>query len=195
MERSLGFYYPSALSSQTGYLRDHVLLEFGVRNSVEPCEARDMLPLLSSMDVEVEFQKTRVNVLSPIRTFWEKATLIHVECHRGRLLKTPDRLSRHWYDLAMLSNSWVFNKAFEQREVLLNVIEHKKAFFAASYTNYDACLNGSFKLVPADIELKSLSDDCQLMMKAGMFASAPPQFDQLIHVLSQLEEKINGDVA
>ena len=29
------------------------------------------------------------------RTFWEKATLVHVECHRGRLADHPERLSRH----------------------------------------------------------------------------------------------------
>ena len=55
---------------------NQVFIEFGVRNSTEPCE-----------------------------------TLIHVECHRDRLTKTPERLSRHWYDLCMLTNSWVGEQA------------------------------------------------------------------------------------
>ena len=68
---------------------------------------------------------------------WEKATLMHVECHRNRLAKTPDRLSCHWYDLFMLDNSWVGKEALNSRAILESVVEYKNAFFYASYTNYD----------------------------------------------------------
>lgn len=44
------------------------------------------------------------SVLSPARTFWEKATLIHVECQRGEFRASAARLSRHWYDFAMLGD-------------------------------------------------------------------------------------------
>lgn len=36
--KQLRFYYPSVIGELYGYLRGHVLNEFGVRNSKEPCE-------------------------------------------------------------------------------------------------------------------------------------------------------------
>ncbi len=73
------FYYPTVLNNLIGYLRDHVLLEFGIRNSVEPSNLCPITPYLAHTD---ELSKilpvSKINTLSPIRTFWEKATLIHV---------------------------------------------------------------------------------------------------------------------
>jgi len=34
-------------------------------------------------------------LLSPARTFWEKATLMHVECQRDEFRTGAERLSRH----------------------------------------------------------------------------------------------------
>lgn len=133
-----------------------------------------------------------VKVLNPSRTFWEKATLIHVECHRGRLKSATARLSRHWYDLAKLSQSWVGESAVSDRKLLEDVIVHKKAFFNASYANYDLCLDGKFKLVPNDEEIENLKMDYIEMQNAGMFSQKPQPFNELISVLARLELQINS---
>ncbi len=104
------------------YLRDHVLVEFGIRNSTEPCENHQIVPyLIHSIGSEIIVPKPVINTLSPIRTFWEKVTLIHVECHRERLHQTPERLSRHWYDLYMLSHSHIGVEALERLDILESV--------------------------------------------------------------------------
>ena len=54
-------------------------------------------------DPDLALPTAQVSVLSGVRTFWEKATLIHVECHRPSLRPSAERLSRHWYDLARLA--------------------------------------------------------------------------------------------
>ena len=138
--------------------------------------------------------KPIVNTLSPVKTFFEKATLIHVECHRDRMIQTPERLSRHWYDLFMLNNSWVGEKALNHPEILRSVIEHKKAFFNSSYANYDDCLIGKFCLIPHDGYLKSLGQDYTKMINAGMFHESPPKFDVLIKGISELEKNFNSKV-
>lgn len=126
-----------------------------------------------------------------MRTFWEKATLIHVECHRERLLNTPERLSRHWYDLFMLNNSWVGEQALSTNEILKSVIEHKKAFFNASYANYDDCLSGKFRLIPGEPYVVNLEKDFMQMIEAGMFHEHPPKFDKITEGLKILERAIN----
>lgn len=190
----LRFYYPSVISTSRNYLRDHVFIEFGVRNSTEPCEKHPITPYLAeAMTLGIDLPKPVINTLSPIRTFWEKATLIHVECHRDRLIKTPERLSRHWYDLFMLSNSWAGEQALANNNILKSVIEHKKAFFNASYANYDDCLAGKFRLIPTTPHLKTLEQDFTQMIAAGMFYESPPAFNEIIETLRKLANIINNN--
>ena len=188
----LRFYYPSLANGHAGYLRDHVLIEFGIRNCTEPCEKHQITPYLASaLNVNIDFPSPIINTLSPLRTFWEKVTLIHVECNRDRFIKSPDRLSRHWYDLHMLNNSWVAAQALERNDILTSVIEYKKAFFNASYANYDDCLNGNCKLIPSAESLVNVKSDFLMMIDAGMFYQDPPTFDEMIISLTKLQSDIN----
>jgi hypothetical protein len=189
----LEFYYPTALAEKCDYMRDHVLLEFGIRNSTEPFEQHTISPLIAecSDTNEITFPTATINVLSPIRTFWEKATLMHVECHRNRLDKIPDRLSRHWYDLAKLADSQVGKEALINKAILISVLEHKKAFFNASYAHYDDCLAGKFLLLPNADNLEKLCKDYVQMQQAGFFSVEPPSFDEVVKILSTLEIQIN----
>ncbi len=189
----LRFYYPSIIHSLRGYLRDHVLVEFGIRSSTEPCEKHLITPYLKNVINEiVDLPAPVVDVLSPIRTFWEKITLIHVECHRDRFVKTSERLSRHWYDLFLLNNSWVGKQAVRRNDIFKNVLEHKKAFFNASYADYDSCWRGALRLIPASEDLSTLASDFKQMIDAGMFYEDPPAFIDIIHSLSVLEVEINN---
>ncbi len=185
------FYYPSLITGPVNYLRDHVLLEFGVRNSTEPCALHRIMPYLSSVNKTFITPAPMVNTLSPIRTFWEKATLMHVECHRGRLANAPDRLSRHWYDLYKLASSEIGKDAIASKDILLDVIEYKKAFYNASYANYDACLDGMLRLLPDANGLEPLALDYRNMVAAGMFYKESVNFQDIIKCLSLLENEIN----
>lgn len=190
---NLRFYYPSLLNQHEHYLREHVLIEFGARNTTHPNAKHEITTLLAKAVDKLELPVTEVTTLSPIRTFWEKTTLIHVECHRNRLLESPARLSRHWYDLAMLTNSWIGKEALAKREILADVIRHKKAFFNASYSHYDDCLNNRLRLIPNPEEQKNLEEDYRKMVDSAMFQHEPPPFGEIIKVLTDLEKKINKD--
>ena len=71
-----------------------------------------------------------------------------LECHRRRLAARPDRLSRHWFDLAFLGRHEVGRAALSDRALLKDVVRHKTVFFDASYANYEQCLDGRLRLVP-----------------------------------------------
>ncbi len=142
------FAYPSAIERPVGYLATEVLLEFGGRNVIDPNERHEIAPDIATMIDGLEFPGATVTVLSPARTFWEKATLIHVECHRRRLAAGPERLSRHWFDLACLARHDTGRAALANRALLEDVVRIKRVFFNASYAHYDHCLDGRFRLVP-----------------------------------------------
>lgn len=191
----LRIHYPSLLEQSENYLQNHLLLEFGGRNSTEPSESHKITTLLSQTVTELEWPTAEVKVLSPLRTFWEKATLIHVECNRGRLLESPERLSRHWYDLAMLAQTWVGQQALDDQKLLEDVLRHKIAFFNASYAHYENCLTGKFKLVPNENELTQLKTDFIKMQNSGMFSEKTLSFAEITDVLNKLEQQINQKFA
>ena len=132
-----------------------------------------------------------MTVLSPKRTFWEKATLVHVECHRRRLADRPDRLSRHWFDLACLAAHAVGRAALADRELLADVVRHKKVFFHARNANYDNCLDGRLRLVPDDDQFPALRSDNDHMGSARIVGDDAPEFDALIERIRTLEADAN----
>ena len=153
------FAYPSAVEAPGGYVRSEVLLEFGGRNVIDPNERHAIVPDIAALTPYLDYPAATVTVLSPSRTFWEKATLIHVECHRRRLANRPERLSRHWFDLTCLADHAVGKAALCDRALLADVVRHKKVFFHAGNANYDQCLDGRLRLVPDDDQLVALQAD------------------------------------
>lgn len=184
-------HYPSVLEIPGDYLGNRVLIEFGGRNITEPNAEHEVRPDIAQHVPELDLPRSTVSVLSPARTFWEKATLIHVECQRNGFRKGAERLSRHWYDLAMLANIAHGQAALADRALLADVVKHKKAFYNTSYANYDACLAGQIRLIPEDAALGALRDDFKRMIDAGMFIGEPPAFEAIVDRLRALETTIN----
>jgi|LSQX01.1.fsa_nt_gb predicted nucleotidyltransferase component of viral defense system len=185
------FHYPVMTKENEGYMGNWILVEFGGRNTIEPNESHFITPLSAEELPELEFPKGPVTVLSAERTFWEKATLIHVECHRSQRVDNLNRLSRHLYDLAMLSRGEIGKRALTDRLLLEDVIRHKSLFFNASYAHYDECLIGNFRLVPQEPLLSHMKKDYAAMQSAGMFDSEVPSFENLIDELGAMESLIN----
>jgi hypothetical protein len=184
-------HYPSVLETSADYVGNSVLIEFGGRNITEPNSEHMVEPDITQYVNDLELPRAKVSVLSPRRTFWEKATLMHVECHRNTFQVNADRLSRHWYDLAMLADLEYGQTALYDRALLADVVKHKKVFYHASYAKYDDCLIGQLRLVPENSVLAALHEDFQRMISAGMFIGEPPAFDLIIDRLRLLETAIN----
>lgn len=180
-------HYPSVLEESTGYVSSSVLLELGGRNITEPNALHTIRPDIADYVADLELPVAQATVLVPERTFWEKATLMHVECNRGELRANSARLSRHWYDLARLADMEIGQRALADRALLANVIRHKKIFYNAAYANYDACLARQLRLVPDASGLMALASDYGRMREAGMFIGEPPGFDAIVARLRTLE--------
>lgn len=71
------------LASGTGYVPSAVMLEFGARSTGEPCELRSVHCDAATHLRGVEFPEAMPHVMRAERTFWEKATAIHVFCAQG----------------------------------------------------------------------------------------------------------------
>jgi len=163
--------YPSRFRSD-----ESVFLEFGGRNVIEPGEEHTLKPYIAAKLPDLRFPEATVRVLSASRTFWEKATLIHVACNRSDPKLDADRQSRHWHDLAVLADHKIGEASLADRALLADVVKHKSVFFRASYAKYDACLSGGLRLIPGTPLLHALGADHEKMIADGMFESEPPSF-------------------
>jgi hypothetical protein len=184
--------YPSAIESSDDYLPSSILIELGGRNVIDPNETHTVIPDISPYVSDLNFPSSAVVVLSPERTFWEKATLIHVECNRNTFKENAHRLSRHWYDLYRLAKHSSGKAAISNRTLFEDVVRHKQIFFNASYANYDTCLTNRLCLIPSADVMVELRKDYQNMLNAGMFYGVPPSFDDIIGGIQRIEQAINN---
>lgn len=170
---------------------ESVFLEFGGRNVIAPGEEHTLTPYIAAEIPNLQFPEATVRVLSPARTFWEKATLIHVACNRSDPKLDADRQSRHWHDLAALADHEIGKTSIGDRPLLEDVVKHKSVFFRASYANYEACLSGGLRLIPKKPLLDALQLDYEKMVSDGMFEGEPLSFESIVERLKALEDEIN----
>lgn len=102
--------YPS-LYDPISYIADSVKIEVGARSLKEPWSTRSIQSLLSeyfdnTMYTEIPFS---VPTVEPVRTFLEKAFLLHEEFSKAAENIRHIRMSRHLYDLERLMDTepWI----------------------------------------------------------------------------------------
>ena len=186
--------YPH-LARGTGYVSPSVMLEFGARSTGEPASPRDIVCDSASVIEGVEFPTARPRVMHAERTFWEKATAIHVFCLQNRM--RGDRFSRHWHDVARLDDAGIAAAAIQDRALATAVARHKTMFFAekaadATRIDYGTATSGHLQLVPGGDALKALADDYGRMVEDGLLASTPEPFGDLMDRCAGIARKANA---
>lgn len=184
-----------ATTAGSGYVSPSVMLEFGARSTGEPASPRDVTCDAAGLVDGVVFPTARPRVMHAERTFWEKATAIHVFCLQERL--RGDRFARHWHDVARLDEAGFAAAAFADRELANAVARHKAMFFAEkapdrSQIDYAAAVNGSLQLVPAGDGAKALEEDYARMIEDGLLLEEAEPFDALMERCAEITARANG---
>jgi hypothetical protein len=184
------FRYPAASTKSLDYVVPQVVLELGTHAEFVPhgdftirsFAAEEFPEVINDADVTV-------TALLAKRTFWEKATILHAECHRPKDKAMPDRYSRHYYDVAMLAQGNVRKQALADMQLLADVVRHKQIFYASGWARYDLACPGSLRLVPPDDRKEALERDYRKM--GVMIFGEPPALKRILETLSELESEIN----
>jgi hypothetical protein len=185
------FHYPSTQPPGFAYLQRSVKMEFGSLTDQQPTGRHTVRPLVAEILPDA-FPDWRCDVvaLEVERSFWEKATILHAEYHRPTGRATPDRFSRHYADTAALARHSAGGAAITQDDLRERVVAWKRQFFGSAWANYDLAKPGTFRLVPPADRLPSLKRDYEAMR--DMYLSEPIAFDEVLTVLEELEQRING---
>ena len=98
------FSYPKVFHSS--FTLQVIRLEIGALAAWTPAQQAQIEPYAAKYYPHVfEQPTTSVLTVTPERTFWEKATILHQEANRPERLEMPLRYSRHYYDLYRMANS------------------------------------------------------------------------------------------
>lgn len=186
------FYYPKSLNANEygdQYVKPVILIESGTKAAHEPIETVTINAFVENAISDIKTSCT-IKVLSPKRTFWEKATILHAENNINKAERVKERLSRHLYDLVMLYRSDIGQEAIKDTDLLASVAEHKKFYFRSGAANYDEAKPGTLKIVPHDAILDAFKQDYEKM--GSMFSGEIIPFDTIIKELQELEKDINN---
>ncbi|MHB8495113.1 MAG: nucleotidyl transferase AbiEii/AbiGii toxin family protein [Casimicrobiaceae bacterium] len=127
------------------------------------------------------------------RTFWEKAFILHGHHCRYRdeevIPVERNRLSRHYYDVAMLYNSPIGNGALADQDLMAHVREHNQLAFPRAWRKYDEGKPGSFLIVPQPQVKKAIEADYDQMQ--SMVFGDVPSFAWVHDQLEKLHARLN----
>jgi hypothetical protein len=188
--QTIHFFFPQAGTAALPYIKPAVRIELGARSDHWPKESRTILSYLGETLDQPLLGKATIDVLAAERTFWEKATLLHAECHRPADKAMPARYARHYHDLARMAANPVADRALTDTGLRKRVVEHKTIYFRSASANYDLAIPGSFRLVPDASRLAELQKDHDSM--AQMFFQPPPPLEEILETLRALEVRINS---
>lgn len=187
-EQDVLIQYPRAFSLEA--VQPQIRLEIGPMAAWVPNEPRTIHPYAADQFPQYFSQaETSVRTILAERTFWEKATILHQEAHRGPEKPLPPRYSRHYYDLYRLSRMPIREKALASIPLLHDVVQFKMRFYRCPWASYEEARPGSLRLLPPDHHLAELEKDYRAMQV--MLFGQIPSFDEIMKELAALEKAIN----
>ena len=186
--------YPTLyLSGDVAYVAPRVRLEAGARSALDPALNRSIAPYVADDLPEQSFAVDNVRVIAPERTYWEKLLILHgLHCgyrDKHRLPTDKDRISRHYYDVAMITATDVGKSALSNIDLLNAVRTHNLIAFRQDWKRFEEAVSGSLRLVPQPELQRVLESDYRAM--EGMILGEAPPFGWIIEQLQHAEAVIN----
>jgi len=178
-----------------GQVKSAVLLEFGARATGEPADFHDIACDSAAAGLDIDLPTARARVMKAERTFWEKATAVHVFCRSGN--PVGDHKARHWYDLERLDANGVAPRAIADTDLAVQVATHKTAFFrerdqAGAWIDYHGAVGGGLQLVPVGPHLSELEADYAAMQADGLLPEGALTFARLMVRCGEIERAANA---
>lgn len=176
------------------FVKPQVMIDFGARSSGAPnqvceitCDAAVALPGLV-------LPISSAAVMLAERTFWEKATAMHVFCLQERV--RGDRFSRHWYDVVELDRAGYGDRAASDSQIAEGVAHHKSVFFREKDHNgnpidYFKAVSGELCLLPDGKARDALALDYERMCASGMLLEEVGSFEELLEQCADIEHRVN----
>jgi hypothetical protein len=184
--------YYNKLTERDPYLKPGVLVEVGSRSLKEPFTQRTFGTLISEVYSNSPFTDRPISipVVNPERTFLEKIFLLHEEFQKVPEKIRVERLSRHLYDIEILSRTEYAEIALQDTKLYDTIVLHRSKFTPISGVDYSRHKPVNIQFIPPKTLLKKWEADYE-EMKESMIYGQPLNFEELITRLTALQKRIN----
>ena len=173
------------------YIDSCVKVEVSGRSMNEPLEAIRLRSMLEEEYPQSPFVENSFDVATvrPERTFIEKICLLHEEFSKQEENIRVDRMSRHLYDVVMISRTPIASKALNDRNLFDAVVEHRRKFIGLKDFDYSTLAPKALNIVPPQRVLPLWRADYEKMQRDMIYGEAL-SFDDIINETKALNQKI-----
>ena len=192
--QSLFVEYPALYpSGDLTYVASCVKIEAGARSAVDRSLSSKITPYINNELSDWSLDVGGIRVIARERTYWEKLLILHgVHCgcrDSQRLPADRERVSRHYYNVAMITATEIGRPALSSTELLDAVRSHNLIAFRQAWKRFDEAVPGSVRLVPQP-ELRAVIERDYVAMQ-HMILGDVPQFEWIVEQLEYAEASIN----
>ena len=175
------------------YIQNRVLIEVSGRSMKEPTEKVNINSIISQSYQTAEFADAdfEINVVSPKRTFLEKAFLLHEEFYKPTSEIRIDRMSRHIYDLEKLMDTQIAEEALADTELYNSIIEHRQKLIGLKDFDYSTLKPETLSFVPPTDILKEWEADYKRMQESMIYGDSLP-FEKLMERIEILNKRFSS---
>lgn len=182
-------HYHSIVEDIITYIPPRVKIEISVLSMDEPTELRDIHSLIEeSFEGEDSDSNCKVKTVVPTRTFLEKLFLLAEEFQKEKPRSV--RMSRHLYDLEKLMDTKYGREALSDISLYNTIVEHRKAYYALKYVNYDHHSPKTINFIP-ESEMEVWKTDYTDMQRFFIYGESL-EFDTLMQRMKELQEQVRS---
>ena len=188
--------YPNLFADidDSPYVEPVVKIEGGARSGLEHYVEQGISPFVAEQLTDLSFRTDGITTIHPARAFWEKLHILHgLHCgyrDQRRLPQDHHRISRHYYDAAMIASTNIGKECVRDLGVARAAREHTLLAFRQAWKKVEEAVPGSLRLVPQPEVLDVIERD-YASMRRMIFGDAP-DLDWIIQHLQVTEVTFNS---
>lgn len=177
----------------SAYTNPYVKIEIGSRALREPSTNKEFNSLVGEHFPDRPFADNQIIVpcVNPERTLLEKLFLLHEEFSKPEDKIKVDRLSRHLYDVEMLTRRGYLDIAIKEKELYNEIIDHRQIYTKISGIDYNFHQPKTLNPLPPKAIMNSWKNDYQKMQEE-MINGDSLSFDDLIDRIAEIKNRINA---
>ena len=185
--RSIFIRYKSVFDDKLDYIPPIVKVEAGARSLLEPYAETTITSMVEEALPTISTTISDVMVKTAIaeKTFLEKAFLLH-ELFSVNNMVEARRRSRHIYDLYMMMQQGIAEKAIPNEELWQTIHHHRSTLTSMQGVDYSANIRRNIQLIPPKVSLAFWKKDYEEMSSAMIYGEKPV-FAELIYSMNWLE--------
>lgn len=188
-DQTLLVHYPSLFGSRTDYVAPAVKIEGGARSARNPRDPARVEPYTQRV-YDLGLAVPNVVTIRAERTFCDKIVILH-GLRSGydldaRLPEDAHRVSRHYYDLAMMKGTKTGEAAINDTALLADAFKHAQRFFPAKWRGLDNAFSKGCRIVPQDELREAIRRDYGKMQP--MLFGSPPSFQDIMDAIQYIQD-------